>query len=320
MNKPLEVIGIDHGWSQMKTKNHVFTSGVKEIKSEPALLGDTLEYGGRYYKIGGDRLEVKESKTKDPAFRLLTLAAIAKELKTRGGISEADVVISAGVPLTRYGEEKKELVDYLTEHRDAEFAYEGEPYKIHIEGIQVFPQCFGALAYSQHDEDGKRPCAERVRISDRKTLVVDIGSWTIDIMLLVNRRPDESMCATSPRGLITCMRSINEQCVRRLNGEVDEGDIQHVMRHGWSDLDDSYQDIIKTELESYAEKLYNSLREYGNNMKTIPIVFAGGGAAVMKNFGGLDQRNIQYVTEVRANARGYEHLAIAGLRKLGRLP
>jgi plasmid segregation protein ParM len=319
MNRPFEVIGIDHGWSLMKTKRHVFTSGVKEIKSEPALLGDTLEYEGRYYKIGGDRLEVKERKTDDPFFRYLTFAAIAKELRSRGGICEADVFLSVGVPLTRYGEEKAKLVDYLTKYRDAEFAFEGEQYKIHIDSVKVFPQCYGALAYGQHDDDGKHPHSEKLRLSDRKTLVVDVGSWTIDIMLLVNRKPDEARCVTVQKGLITCMRSINEQCVRKLNGEVDESDIQHFMRHGWSDIDDSYQAIIKSETASFAEKLYNSIREYGYNLKTMPIIFVGGGAAVMKNFGGLDQRNIQYVTEVRANARGYEHLALAGLRKAGKL-
>ena len=39
------------------------------------------------------------------------------------------------------------------------------------------------------------------------------------------------MCDDS-KGLITCMRSINEQCVRQLNGEVDESEIQNIMRYG----------------------------------------------------------------------------------------
>lgn len=31
MNKHIEVIGVDHGWSAMKTVSQVFTTGVKEI-------------------------------------------------------------------------------------------------------------------------------------------------------------------------------------------------------------------------------------------------------------------------------------------------
>ena len=52
MNNKLEVIGIDHGWSMMKTVTQVFVTGVKEITTTPALFGDVLEYDGKYYKIG----------------------------------------------------------------------------------------------------------------------------------------------------------------------------------------------------------------------------------------------------------------------------
>ena len=36
MNNKLEVIGIDHGWSMMKTISQVFVTGVKEITTTPA--------------------------------------------------------------------------------------------------------------------------------------------------------------------------------------------------------------------------------------------------------------------------------------------
>ena len=61
MNNKLEVIGIDHGWSMMKTVTQVFVTGVKEITTTPALFGDVLEYDGKYYKIGTVRQEVKDT-------------------------------------------------------------------------------------------------------------------------------------------------------------------------------------------------------------------------------------------------------------------
>ena len=75
MNSKLEVIGIDHGWSMMKTVTQVFVTGVKEITTAPALFGDVLEYNGKYYKIGTVRQEVKDTKVEDDSFYLLTLAA-----------------------------------------------------------------------------------------------------------------------------------------------------------------------------------------------------------------------------------------------------
>ena len=65
MNNKLEVIGIDHGWSMMKTIFQVFVTGVKEITTSPALFGDVLEYEGKFYKVGTVRQEVKDTKVED---------------------------------------------------------------------------------------------------------------------------------------------------------------------------------------------------------------------------------------------------------------
>ena len=59
MNNKLEVIGIDHGWSMMKTISQVFVTGVKEITTTPALFGDVLEYEGKFYKVGTVRQPIK---------------------------------------------------------------------------------------------------------------------------------------------------------------------------------------------------------------------------------------------------------------------
>ena len=274
MNNKLEVIGIDHGWSMMKTVTQVFVTGVKEITTTPALFGDVLEYDGKYYKIGTVRQEVKDTKVEDDSFYLLTLAAVAKELKKRG-LSDAKVFLAVGLPLTRFGAERNNFIKYLTKNKRVDFRYENEAYHIEIDDVAVFPQCYAAVV-------------DKIPTMAKKTLVVDIGSWTIDIMPVINKSPDESKCVTVPRGLITCMRSINEQCVRQLNGEVDESEIQNIMRYGRSDIDDEYFAIIKAEIEDFVDKVYNSIREFGYNLKTTPIVFVGGGAVVMKNFGSLE--------------------------------
>ena len=65
INPNTKVVPIDHGWANMKTEQDVFTSGVSEITTEPALFNDVLEYNNKYYKIGGKRLEVKEDKVHD---------------------------------------------------------------------------------------------------------------------------------------------------------------------------------------------------------------------------------------------------------------
>ena len=45
---------------------------------------NSFYYDGSYYCIGGERKTVHEDKTADEDFFLLTLVAVAKEIKTRG--------------------------------------------------------------------------------------------------------------------------------------------------------------------------------------------------------------------------------------------
>ena len=124
MNNKLEVIGIDHGWSMMKTISQVFVTGVKEITTTPALFGDVLEYEGKFYKVGTVRQEVKDTKVEDDSFYLLTLAAVAKELKRRG-LAEAKVFLAVGLPLTRFGAEKNDFIKYLTKNKRVKLALFG---------------------------------------------------------------------------------------------------------------------------------------------------------------------------------------------------
>ena len=287
MNNKLEVIGIDHGWSMMKTISQVFVTGVKEITTTPALFGDVLEYEGKFYKVGTVRQEVKDTKVEDDSFYLLTLAAVAKELKRRG-LAEAKVFLAVGLPLTRFGAEKNDFIKYLTKNKRVSFKYENESYHIEIDDVAVFPQCYAAVV-------------DKIPTMAKKTLIVDIGSWTIDIMPVINKSPDESKCVTIPKGLITCMRSINEQCVRQLNGEVDESEIQSIMRYGRSDIDDEYFAIIKAEIEDFVDKVYNSIREFGYNLKTRDI-------AEHNNKGRM---NKYYETKVKCE-RFYSHRCFNG--------
>jgi plasmid segregation protein ParM len=289
----------------MKTASQVFVTGVKEITTTPALYGDTLEYAGKFYKVGTNRQEVKDTKVEDDSFYLLTLAAVAKELARRG-LREAKVFLAVGLPLTRFGKERNGFIKYLTANKDVSFSFENIPYHIIIDDVAVFPQCYAAVV-------------DKLPTFAKKTLIVDVGSWTVDMMPVINKSPDESNCITIPKGLITCMRSINEQCVRQLNGEVDESEIQNIMRYVRSDIDNEYYEIIRTEIEDFVEKVFNSIREYGYNLKTTPIVFVGGGAVVMKNFAKYDGKNISYILDIKANARGYEQLATIGLKSMRKM-
>lgn len=302
MDKNIIVIAIDHGWSSCKTSNFVFCSGVREITTEPAIYDNVVQYNGRYYKIGSERLKVKDTKVEDDNYYLLTLAAIAKELKLKGKRS-GTLLLAVGLPLTRFGAEKSDFIRYLMRARNVTFLFENEEYSVTIEKVVVYPQCYGAVV-------------DRLYKMPTKALAVDIGSWTLDIMPIVNKDPDEAMCVTFQEGVITCIQQINKECVRQLNGEIDENQIEQFLIDGGGNIPAKYQKIIVFEVRRYCSEIINHIRELGYNLELTYIVFVGGGASLLRKFAGLEQRNIVYVEDVKANALGFERLAKAYLSTL----
>ena len=297
----IEVIGVDHGWSHIKTAATVFTTSIEENPS-PTFYKDVLEYRGKYYNIGGERLEVKDTKVENEDFYLLTLAAIAKELTKRGNILKTNIYLAVGLPLTRFGEEKQPFIDYLSKNEEINFKFEEKEYHIKIVKVSVYPQCYSAVA-------------ERIPNFQRRAVVVDIGSWTIDIMPVINKKPDDRRCNSLPHGLITCMRDINRDCVKNFNYELDEADIEHYIRYRQlTNVPREVINLLDRYLKDYADMIIRSLRELEINIQTTPIIIVGGGASVVKNYCSVQLPNIEYKLDVKANAKGYEMMARIALR------
>lgn len=297
----IEVIGLDHGWSQIKTANSTFVSGVSELAKGPTFMDDVLEYNERYYKIGTERMDVKDSKVENDNYYLLTLAGIAKELKARGK-TEADIILAVGLPLTRFADEKKDFVKYITRNGIEEFSYEEVKYKIRILKVNVYPQCYAAVI-------------NLIPTFGTQVLAVDVGSWTIDIMPIINRKPNDPACNTKNDGVIRCIKQIQKRTIKEMNGKLDEIFITEYMMTGKTTLSSYYVKIIDEEIRIFVKKIFDSLREEGYNLEVIPVVFVGGGANLVKKYGDCRNMHISFVSDVKANAIGYEILARAALRK-----
>lgn len=101
--KHLTIIGVDHGYGNIKTANHIFKSGVIKCNEKPYFDKNLLTYNGEYYLIGEGHKEFVADKFIDFDYYVLTLAAIATELRQRG-TTQALVHIVAGLPLTWIGQ------------------------------------------------------------------------------------------------------------------------------------------------------------------------------------------------------------------------
>ena len=86
-------IGIDHGYYAIKTRHFSFPAGIAVYSHEPYTLQNTLEYGGKFYVCGTGRQPILRNKTENDNYYLLTLAAIAREIKQRGENTECSVTL-----------------------------------------------------------------------------------------------------------------------------------------------------------------------------------------------------------------------------------
>ena len=77
------IIGVDHGYSAMKTAHICFPSGIVRYEHEPYTNRGVLRIEGKYYVCGTGRQPLLRTKTENEQYYLLTLAAIAQEIRFR---------------------------------------------------------------------------------------------------------------------------------------------------------------------------------------------------------------------------------------------
>lgn len=121
------VIGIDHGFGNIKTAHSCFKTGVTAYDQEPTFKSNLLVYDGRYYIIGDDHKEFTADKSQDQDYYILTLAAIAVELRFRD-LTSARVYLAAGLPLTWVSGQKDSFRAYLLQKDSVDFSFRGVDY------------------------------------------------------------------------------------------------------------------------------------------------------------------------------------------------
>ena len=156
------IMGIDHGYSTIKSVDMITKNGVKKCKSKPAMEENTLLWQGEYYKVGEGSMDFTESNVSDERLYVNTLAAIGKVAKKHKFI-KMNVILGTGLPFARHGEEKESFRNYFLQRSDAEFEYEGWRVSVHIKAVYVFKQGYAA-AYGN------------LRGDDTDCYLVDIGN------------------------------------------------------------------------------------------------------------------------------------------------
>lgn len=283
----------------MKTAHFAFPSGLVPYEHEPYTQKDVLEYQGQYYVVGSGRQPLQKDKTQKVDYYLLTLAAIAKELEYRHAERACSVTLAAGLPLTSFGRDKKKFRDYLLrDGRPALFCYEGREYAVTIHEVALFPQGYAAVL------------TQSGLLDEPSVLVADIGGWTVDLLRLDNRIPNAATCRSLELGMIRCIDEISEQVRRTLGVSMTAAQIESVLRGDASSLSDEAKAVIHAQADRYIQSLLSAITECGLDVRAMPTVFLGGGAALLKRRVSATNALCRpfILDDVCLNAKGYERL------------
>lgn len=300
-DKNIIVIGIDHGYGNVKTANTVTPTGITAYSSEPAFSGNILQYEGRYYRMGEGHKEFIADKASDEDFYLFTLMAVARELNVQH-IRSANIHLAVGLPLTWVRTQRDSFRKYLMKNEDVSFQWNGKQYDIHIVGCNVFPQGYPALIHYSENMKGT-------------SILADIGNGTMNILYLIGKSPVESRCWTEKVGVNQCMIAAKNAVMDNLGAKIDESIIEQVLRTGTADIGDRYLDCIVSAARKYTADIFSVLRKYEYNPDLMRLTIVGGGGCLIRNFGEYPENRVTIIDDICAAAKGFETLAASSIKR-----
>ncbi len=298
------IVGIDHGYGNIKTASTVTPTGITKLDAAPTFTKNTLFFEGSYYLVGEGHKEFISDKWQDSDFYLFTLMGIARELNHEG-ITAADVHLAVGLPLTWVNRQREDFRKYMLQRENVDFKYEDKLYSVRIVGCSVFPQGYAAVV-------------EKLRDMSGVNMLADIGNGTVNVMYINNRKPISTQSYTEKMGVNQCVISASNAVMDKLGVKIDESIIQQMIRYGKADIAEEFSNVLKQAITEYANSIFDMLRRYEYNPKLMRLYITGGGGKLIENFGSYDKERVTIIRDICASARGYEEFAIVQLKNEGK--
>lgn len=295
------IVGVDHGYGNMKTAHRVFRTGVECMEEESIVSKNFVRYKDKFYVIGESHLVYQGNKTDSEDFYILTLAALAEELKFRG-LHEANVILAVGLPLAWMKSQGADFRHYLMKEQELHFEFRKERYYVHLCGVEIFPQGFAAVV--------------NLGAMQGMNMLADIGNGTMNVMQIVDNKPLEKSLVTEKFGVGICMKEIQKELSKENGEDISEMLIEPLLRNGLQERTDSTAKKVEHIATRYTENIRRRLVDYGYKEGLVHLYVIGGGGCLIRNYSDLaEKKGVTFITDICANAKGYATLAEKKLRK-----
>lgn len=140
-------------------------------------------------------------------------------------------------------------------------------------------------------------------------LIADIGNGTMNVLYMINGKPQSGKMFTEKFGTYQCTLAVREAFMQKTQREINDYIIEEVLRTGTADISAADLKIIKSVASEYVRDIFRRLREHGYDESTMKLYVTGGGGCLVKHFCKTNPDRMVFVEDICAAAKGYEYLA-----------
>lgn len=301
------MVPIDTGNKAIKTEHFEFHSGISVLEDIPGEGEEAVNYQGRYYRLSSERNVYLPDKSEDERYYILTLFAVAKELRELkpprlylpGEILEIDLVV--GLPPLYYRGQYKKFREYFYRGGEVvEFEYMGMTYRISFSQVYVHMQTYAAYLY----------VARELNLFKKKVLLLDIGGFTLDYMLLEKGMIAWKYTDSTDRGVISMYQRINKGIREKYDLDLKENDMDAIILGEASMYDQGIEDRVTELAEDHMSDALGMLRECGIDLRLSVTVFVGGGSIllskIIEKVWGRYRGEYYVINDSKVNVLGYK--------------
>jgi plasmid segregation protein ParM len=209
------------------------------------------------------------------------------------------ILLLVGLPPAHFGAQYQKFEQYFTRSEVETIEFHSKTMELYINQAVAFPQAFAAsmLVY--------------LSIKDYpKVMIVDIGGFTADYLLMKSGQADLSVCDTLEHGFIILYNQVASRVSSDFDMLLDESDIDSILKEEPHDYPPDVVGLVQQSAQVFTSDLFSKLRERMVDLRSGRTVFVGGESILLRSqiLASGKVGALIFVESIAANAKGYELL------------
>lgn len=144
----------------------------------------------------------------------------------------------------------------------------------------------------------------------------EFGNGTMNVMQIIDNKPLEKSLVTDKFGVGICMKEIQKELSKESGEDIPEMLIEPLLRKGLQGRTDNIAKKVEYIAKKYTENIRKRLTDYGYKEELVHLYVIGRGGCLLQNYSDLGEKaGVTFITDICANAKGYEILAEKKLRR-----